>query len=550
MNGFDLFEAAALISDLKRNLRSPALLGALCLILMASFAQALAWETTSMGTGSNSPSQQPTTQFPIQIELLPGKLKVRVWLHEIDSRKGPVSCWSYITEGLQALGHEELIFTLNHNSAEKPGEYPRDPLAFFKAIYQSAAEGRMVNVGALTELGEDGFLGRRDFRAITYIRPESLKGVEMKAPLLAAIALTGDELDVAKTFGMTRVLGLLGQAYRHYPCPPWVDRARNSLVSMKEMKEQSILAKALRSTARGVSVIQESDARGSRVIQEKNRITLRALTGARPQLQALLARIPPSEALALLTEPDTKASACLVWQAGQSKPTAIGLDGSDLSRLTGNFILFLPSGAENGNRMFEDGFSVFLTDDAWQAVRQALESGKPISIKAANGEVVFALEWIEQSYVNPIDGRRYEAKSGWETYEPQPPAPQSPAPRKKDDVTNVEKYVLLTSQEEMAKRISVDALVDFLKQVAQVVETHFKSLPRQAGQELYVQYDLQPGRKAEYQMASRPGIDDKIMQQLWEKLSALNAPGVKGQVSFQIIYTIWGGPGAAAKPTK
>jgi len=229
----------------------------------------------------------------------------------------------------------------------------------------------VVNVGDFTELGEDGFLGRRDFRAITYIRSESLKGVENKAPLLAAIALTGDAIDVARTFGMTRVLGLLGQAYRHYPCPPWVDRARNSLVSMKEMNEQSILAKARRSNAAGLSVIQE-----------KNRITLRALPGARPQLQALLERISPSEALALLTEPDTKASACLVWQPGQSQPAAIGPDGSDTSRLTGNFIIFFPSGAENVNQMFEDGFSVFLTKDAWQAVSvlaaARLEKGKNI----------------------------------------------------------------------------------------------------------------------------------------------------------------------------
>jgi hypothetical protein len=94
------------------------------------------------------------------------------------------------------------------------------------------------------------------------------------------------------------------------------------------------------------------------------------------------------------------------------------------------------------------------------------------------------------------------------------------------------------------------AAASLLKQVAQVVETRFKSLPRQAGQELYAQYDLQPDCKAEYQLASRPGINDKIMRRLWEKLSALNAPGVKGQVSFQIIYTIWGGPGAAAKSTK
>ncbi len=367
----------------------------------------------------------------------------------------------------------------------------------------------------------------------------------MKSPLLAAIALTGDEIDVARTFGMTRVLGLLGQSYRRYPCPPWVDRARNSLVSMKEMNEQSILAKVRRSNARGAHVIQESDARGARVIQEKNRITLRALTGARPQLQSLLTRISPSEALALLTEPDTKASACLVWQPGQSQPTVITPGGSDISRLTGNFIMFLPSLAENGNQMLEDGFSVFLTKDAWQAVRQALESGKPISIKAANGEVVFALEWIEQSYVNPVDGRRYEAEGGWEIYEP-----QMPASRKKDDVANVEKYVLLTSQEEIAARISDDAFVDFAQRVAQVVEKLFKSLPRQAGQDLYVQCDIQPGRKAEYKLASRPGINDKIMQQLWEKLSALNAPEVKGLVSFQIIYTIWGGPGAAAKPTK
>ena len=38
MSGFDLFEAGAVIAGLKRNLRSLALFGALCLILLASFA--------------------------------------------------------------------------------------------------------------------------------------------------------------------------------------------------------------------------------------------------------------------------------------------------------------------------------------------------------------------------------------------------------------------------------------------------------------------------------------------------------------------------------
>jgi hypothetical protein len=110
--------------------------------------------------------------------------------------------------------------------------------------------------------------------------------------------------------------------------------------------------------------------------------------------------------------------------------------------------------------------------------------------------------------------------------------------------------VLLTSERDLATRISVEAFVDFIKQVTQVMENHFKPLPRQAGQELFVQFDLQPGRKVEYQLASRPGIDIKIMQQLREKLSALNAPEVKGLVSFQIFSQIWGGPGAAnpAKP--
>src|SRR5262249_17890039 len=184
MSGFDLFGAGSAMDGLKRSLRRLAHLGALCLILMAVFAKAQVGGTTSMGTGSNHLSHQPDAQFPIQIEVLPGKLKVKVWLSEIDSWKGPVSCWSYITEGLQALRQKELIITLSHNPTEKPGDYPRDPLAFFTTIYQSAAEGRLVNVSDFTELGVDGFLGRRDFRAVTYIRSESLKGVDMKSPLL------------------------------------------------------------------------------------------------------------------------------------------------------------------------------------------------------------------------------------------------------------------------------------------------------------------------------------------------------------------------------
>jgi len=180
---------------------------------------------------------------PILIDVIPGKLKARVCVHDIESENGRVPCWSYVTDGLWSMKQRELIFTLRRHPEEGPRDYPEMILGLFKEVYARAEQGNVAGLDAVIQCGPAGFLGVKDVKALVFISAQPLKGVVSPTPSLAAIMLMGDEWEVAKTFGLTRVTATLGMAYRYYPFPPWSDRSRSSVVSMKAMQEESVLGK-------------------------------------------------------------------------------------------------------------------------------------------------------------------------------------------------------------------------------------------------------------------------------------------------------------------
>ena len=160
---------------------------------------------------------------------------------------------------------------------------------------------------------------------------QPLKGVIRPTPSLAAIMLMGDEFEVAKAFGLTRVTATLGMAYGYHPFPPWSDRSRSSVVSLKAMQERSILGKIRhRQWLRTVWVRMEGD----------KHIILSSLLEARPTIQAMLKDLPPHSPIALMTEPDPRATDCMVWKPGQSQLTILATGNNhynDHSILTANF---------------------------------------------------------------------------------------------------------------------------------------------------------------------------------------------------------------------
>lgn len=77
------------------------------------------------------PSAQSKSRFPVTLNVLPGKLAVRVYLHSIDCSLGQLRCWSYVTEGLAAHGQKEIVFTLRRRDSEGDEEFPRQVPDFF-----------------------------------------------------------------------------------------------------------------------------------------------------------------------------------------------------------------------------------------------------------------------------------------------------------------------------------------------------------------------------------------------------------------------------------
>jgi len=261
----------------------------------------------------------------------------------------------------------------------------------------------------------------------------------------------------------------------------------------------------------------------------------------RKDLRDRVMALAPAQPLALLTDADPQANACLFWKPGLLGVNAITPPNSDGSKRTGNFVLFIPGQRENDFRYIEDGFGLMLTTDSWTTIRQGLESQLSISVPVSNGEMTFSVEWVRTSYVSPTDSREYVADV-WKTYGSGTQAESAPA----DTGPVVRKrIVLLTSDSELAKRTSAEDLAGYVSVIQSVVVKQFASLPRQQGQDLAIECELEPGQKVTFRLATRPGMDHELIRTLSGHLRALAAPDVReGPVKFQVLYTIWGGTGA------
>ena len=470
--------------------------------------------------------EQERVQFPIHFELIPGELSAQVYLHEVASRDGPVTCWSYVSDGLWAHRQKELIFTLGLGRGQGASEFPDDPLKFFAGIYPYAKGGQVVDAGDFTELGSPIMLGHK---SIVYANPEVFDDFSVLAPSLAAVLLKDEELEAVKAFGFTRVLARLAQAYGHYPYPTWFDPTRGSLL-FEETMQKSVLSQVNRIRVRGARVS---------VSREKNQIELRITRKAGQFLQEQLSQFSPDTVIALLTELDHRANACLVWEPGQTQPAAVTPPNSDGSRLAGCFIGFVPRQSEDGGQLVEDGFMMMLTDSSWTRIRESWAIGEAVSVQGQGERMGFSINWLRESYHNPVDGLDYYSEGGWESYEP-----VEPQKKETGGATDLKEIVLLSGQSEVEGRVDVGKLTTYTKAMEAAVEGYFSEQEASAGQDFLVQIELSPEGLSDLKMASKPGIPDEILQGLYDKLLDIPVPAVtEGAIKFQIVFSIWGGSG-------
>ena len=183
---------------------------------------------------------------------------------------------------------------------------------------------------------------------------------------------------------------------------------------------------------------------------------------------------------------------------GSAFRTLVSFSSNTGSRRSGNFVAFVPEQSANDFQYLEDGFALMLTNSTWMAIRRALESETSISVPVSKAGLKFSIEWLRATYVSPTDGRVYVAES-WRTYGTADPDEKGPVA--------TERFVLLTSDSELADRISIEELGNFMAAVKAVVVNQFVSVPRQPGQDLAIECEIDPGNESTFHLAARPGMD-------------------------------------------
>ncbi|XP_070844491.1 zinc finger FYVE domain-containing protein 16 [Chaetodon trifascialis] len=141
---------------------------------------------------------------------------------------GGRQCWSFGSNGLQALGQRELVFLLECLPEEKA--LPKDLFTLYLNIYQEAQRGKF-----LEELDNvtftSSFLGSKDHAGMLFFSHscQPLDGLTLPAqPFLFGLLIQKLEVPWAKVFPL-RLLLRLGAEYSVYPTPLTSVRFRDSV---------------------------------------------------------------------------------------------------------------------------------------------------------------------------------------------------------------------------------------------------------------------------------------------------------------------------------
>jgi hypothetical protein len=329
----------------------------------------------------------PSPRPPLaEREAVPGRLRVRVFGHELPGPGAPVPCWLYATDGFRRLGRSEMVFAVLRRAREDPSAFPEDPVALFARIFRRAPT--TVTEGGHSAIDAERFLGRSDLRGVVYTRLDPLRSALLQPSALLVVPLTGPELETAVRFGILRVLGLLGTHHRLFPWPGFFDRERPSLCPPPDDWD-TVLRKARVARLPGVRVAVEVPASASPVIGQGTLVV--SLPAA--SREALAEAVAGQGEVALTAELDPEADALAVYRPGQKTPFALRAGEAPVARMAGTFVAFLPAASADTAKLLEDGFAVQLTADSRRALDQAFTEGRDLQLLGAPGSMAIKIRW-------------------------------------------------------------------------------------------------------------------------------------------------------------
>ncbi len=482
-----------------------------------------------------------------RVELIPGKLEVSVFHHVIQTGSSRLPCWTYVTKGLRGQQQKEIVMTLLQGSDLE--QVPlQDPLHFFVSLYVVASHGRRVDAGDVSEFDpEQSLLGRP---AVLYMPAQSLEGVEVPEPSLAAILLVKEDLEAAKRFGPMRMVNRLADAHAFYPFPPWSDLGRLGL-SFAVTLETSLLSQ--------LPICGHAMAR---VVGGGDGLVLRVDPRAASDLSDQMRVIEATDPVVIWTGPDSGSVKVMVWNPDD------GIGSSELPTpyeesegIEGCFVAIFPGQEANLWRRMEDGFQVLLQQETWNELRPAILSGRPTRVEFADGTHL-DLKWVREDHsklrraancgsesmahetsnifqetpTSGIDGAPLESSVAWQRHE----SSFSPEDIPSEGLVDLQHIVLLTPEDEISDRLESKELGNFTRAVHQVVTDLFRELAADRPQELVVETRIQPGGTVGARLHSYPGLPRTLLDHLRLELMAMKGPSISdGSIAFEAHFLVW-----------
>ena len=468
----------------------------------------------------NQPTQEITEQPapPIRFEIVPGQLFATISLNEVTQGDLTFSCWTFISDELVNLGQKEIVFILEKKNDEPDNGYPQIVLSLFATMWNRAQNGLYTNEGEILEIGESGFL-EPHFTSIAFQHPFGLNGLEKEDMYLISNLLTKEETDVAKQFGLSRVVALQGFKYNHFPSPPWIVRDRDSVISEEQKIEmlKSITAKVPFFHVRGFKLKLTAD-----------KIHLEYRKDMKEMLKETLKQLPPEAPFAISSEICFDADAILTWQQDMSQgPTAISKPGSQAgpqALMSGCFMLVIPEQEGNNLQVLEDGFLLSLQTKQWEKLRNFLMTGKDGSVSMTPSEGKCLVNWCEPAEV--VSELRLKVLELLPTLEVE-------AGNMK--VVRAQVVGDLKKTGECVEPV-------FLRRLTEAIEAtvlgYYTDRDPEENQKIVLNMTLSPGQKAEWKLSADPEPDKISMKGIELRLNDLPLPETSGEVKLEIEFEI------------
>lgn len=331
--------------------------------------------------------------------------------HDIIVKAGVVfPGWTFVTRGLFALGSKELVMTVKCKSSEvaeafKTGgrSFPESILHLFANIYEdhfaNAVDGHLDEAMWYEWPQFDGdepqhFLGDSQWVAFVFGPPDYLGYADLEGlfagnqPYMSIQSILADEFELAKRFGVTRLMALMGQHLQAYPWPRFIDRERSSAIpagiDVTKAREENKVFEAGEQV-----VLSELCA----VLDLKSKtVSLRI-----PQHQLILIKahfdaLPTNSGVIFNLTFAPHADSHLYWNPlASSSPSeyhfikkinASPEEEPKVELLGGSFLAIVPRGASDFITVHEDGFVAMISNLSWTVLRQCLSDGLDCKIKS------------------------------------------------------------------------------------------------------------------------------------------------------------------------